>query len=312
MKEICLNAEGNKKIYAAPTLARQPITEDFTNIDIKYRRYVEEFYQILSQNVKIDYLNVFFNNIKDVKIKRSVLTGLFYGAIHDGTYASYDITKNKIFLYQEELSGADFYHELLHLSSSIRSPENNIYYCGFSQNSSKTTLGDAINEGYTEYLCSNIFEVDNDSYYQYEMIVAKLLEMIVGKNNMQKLYFNADLYNLVNLLTNVNTLLRIKNFLFKTDYILDKRDSSNTKINEKVIRYMFDVNFFLIETYRNLLLKIYENKKISINELFYSYKQFMENINMLLDIDLPMDKDVLRSNINDTDFMHMIKIRKLI
>ena len=144
------------------------------------------------------------------------------------------------------------------------------------------------------------------------MIVAKLLEMIVGKNNMQKLYFNADLYNLVNLLTNVNTLLRIKNFLFKTDYILDKRDSSNTKINEKVIRYMFDVNFFLIETYRNLLLKIYENKKISINELFYLYKQFMENINMLLDIDLPMDKDVLRSNINDTDFMHMIKIRKLI
>ena len=38
----------------------------------------------------------------------------------------------------------------------------------------------------------------------------------------------------------------------------------------------------------------------------------MKNINMLLDIDLPMDKDVLRSNINDTDFMHMIKIRKLI
>ena len=33
---------------------------------------------------------------------------------------------------------------------------------------------------------------------------------------------------------------------------------------------------------------------------------------MLLDIDLPMDKDVLRLNINDTDFMHMIKIRKLI
>ncbi len=86
----------------------------------------------------------------------------------------------------------------------------------------------------------------------------------------------------------------------------------SSEINEKVIRYMFDVNFFLIETYRNLLLKIYENKKISINELFYLYQQFMENINMLLDIDLPMDKDVLRSNINDTDFMHMIKIRKLI
>ncbi len=312
MKEICLDVKDNIKIYTTPILVRQSVKEDFTNIDIKYRKQVEDFYRILSLNVKTEYLNAFFNNIKNVRIKKSVLIGLFYSAIHDGTYASYDITKNKIFLYQEELSGVDFYHELLHLSSSIRNPKNNMYYCGFSQNSSKTTLGNAINEGYTEYLCSNIFEVDNDSYYQYEMIVAKLLEMIVGKNNMQKLYFNADLYNLVNLLTNVNTLLRIKNFLFKTDYILDKRDSSNTKINEKVIRYMFDVNFFLIETYRNLLLKIYENKKISINELFYSYKQFMENINMLLDIDLPMDKDVLRSNINDTDFMHMIKIRKLI
>lgn len=312
MKEICLNAEGSKKIYAAPTLARQPIKEDFTNIDIKYRKHVQGFYQILSQNVKTEYFNAFFNNIKNVKIKRSVLIGLFYSTIHDGTYASYDITKNKIFLYQEELSDADFYHELLHLSSSIRSPENNIYYCGFSQNSSKTTLGDAINEGYTEYLCSNIFEVDNDSYYQYEMIVAKLLEMIVGKSNMQRLYFTADLYNLIDLLTNVNTLSRIKNFLCKTDYILDKRGSSNIKTNEKVIRYMFDVNFFLIETYRNLLLKLYEKKKISINELFYSYKQFTENINMLLDIDLPIDKDILRSNISDTDFMHMIKIKKLI
>ena len=186
MKEICLDVKDNIKIYTTPILVRQSVKEDFTNIDIKYRKQVEDFYRILSLNVKTEYLNAFFNNIKNVRIKKSVLIGLFYSTIHDGTYASYDITKNKIFLYQEELSGVDFYHELLHLSSSIRNPKNNMYYCGFSQNSSKTTLGNAINEGYTEYLCSNIFEVDNDSYYQYEMIVAKLLEMIVGKNNMLK------------------------------------------------------------------------------------------------------------------------------
>ena len=67
MKEICLDVKDNIKIYTTPILVRQSVKEDFTNIDIKYRKQVEDFYRILSLNVKTEYLNAFFNNIKNVR-----------------------------------------------------------------------------------------------------------------------------------------------------------------------------------------------------------------------------------------------------
>ena len=312
MQGICIDTENNKIIYATPVIRKKTLDKNFINIDIKYRRLVKIFYQALEENIDYDYLKAFFYNINNVKIKKDILTGAFYDIVKDGTCASYDVIKNKIILYCEELNNIDFYHELLHLSSSIQDHKNKIYYCGFSQDDKYSSVGTAINEGYTEYLCSDIFGIDNDSYYEYEMLIIKLLEMIIGKDNMQKLYFNADLYNLINSLTNLNTIPRIKKFLYKTDYILDKRNSTNNKTNEKVIKYMLDVNFFLIETYRNQLLKQYREEKISINELFYLYKQFIEIMNILLDIDLPINKDILRLNIRDNDFIHMNKVKKLI
>ncbi|UKI27830.1 MAG: hypothetical protein L6V91_04575 [Bacilli bacterium] len=44
MKEICLDVKDNIKIYATPILVRQSVKEDFTNIDIKYRKQVEDFF----------------------------------------------------------------------------------------------------------------------------------------------------------------------------------------------------------------------------------------------------------------------------
>lgn len=311
MDKLYLDDDRNNVIYSSFKPDCKYRDDSFSNIDIKYREYVNYFYRKLKLGIGDKYLDLFFNNIGDVKIKKNVLMGIVYDTIHSFTYASYDITKNSIFLYRNKFSSSDLYHELLHLSSSFYLPNKNICYCGLSQNNDSMSIGTAINEGYTEYLCSLLFGIDNNSYYQYEMVVIQLLELIVGPNNMKDIYFSGDTYGLFNILLDLNSFSRVRNFFSKTDYILDKR-KGNIINKEKINKYMFDVNFFLIDTYRNLLVKLYNNGSISSIELYELYRLFMDNIRVLLDIELPINKDILSMNISDNDNLHMNKIKKLI
>ena len=58
------------------------------------------------------------------------------------------------------------------------------------------SLGIGLTEGYTTLLCNRYFD-QNDNGYPVEKYITLELEKIIGKNNMEKYYFKADLFSLL-------------------------------------------------------------------------------------------------------------------
>lgn len=119
---------------------------------------------------------------------------------------SLEIDEN-VLTYREKKS---IYHEILHMASSYNDYENEVYYRGFFQHNEnkKVTIGEGLNEGYTELLSNR--DINNDNYTSYSEIednyiiaypisqaLAHQLEIIIGKSEMEKMYFDNDLRGLV-------------------------------------------------------------------------------------------------------------------
>ena len=198
---------------------------------------------------------------------------------------------------------------MLHSLSSYHGEKKHIYYSGFSQKTNNHSVGEAINEGYTEYQNIEIFKANcNETLYIYEIIIIKLLEKIISKKHMRDMYFHADLYNLVRTLNNFTNINNIKNFLYRTDYILNYRKSIFK--SEKANDAFLGINHFLIDIYSNYLLYLYNNGEINTYELDYLYLLFINELRQILDINLPINRDLLNRNINDNAWTHSERIKR--
>ena len=105
-------------------------------------------------------------------------------------------------------------HEFLHLASSYYDSKNDEVYTGFEQSNNEFTIGTGLNEGYTELLASRIFNINNriQSYKQLVQI-SSLLELFFNDpKDMEKLYFNCNLYGFVkhmNKYANNNSIIKL-------------------------------------------------------------------------------------------------------
>ena len=172
-------------------------------------------------------------------------------------------------------------------------------------------MGEAFNEGYTEYQNGEIFHVNvNDTIYVYEIIIIKLLEQVIGKSRMKDLYFHGDLYNFINELAKYTDISNIKKMIYKSDYILRYRRCYFK--NHKVKEYLLEMNAFILEIYTNYLLYLYNNNYIDVCELDLLYSYFINELKNILDIDLPINKDLLHRNIMDNKVLYLDKIKKRI
>ena len=284
----------------------QVLLSETINFNSRYKENIEIFYKTLIDKGVVTNLDNFMRNIDNIKIYNKWMNVF---NLFDGTMAEYDSKKNTISLYTPYLLETTFNHELLHVASSYYDKENDINYCGFFQENKSATLGDALNEGYTEYLNDKLFYIDiSKTYYLYEMVVASLMEIIVGPNNMQKLYFDGDLYSLINILKKYNTLDGIRKFLLKMDFIMDNRD--NMLLRNKVVKYIYDVNYFLVVSYTNKLLYLFNSGIISLIELEYLLGLFTCKLKKILDIKLPIRRRKLRNNIIDNREIALYKVKQ--
>ena len=284
----------------------QVLLSETINFNSRYKENIEIFYKTLIDKGVLTNLDNFMRNIDNIKIYNKWMNVF---NLFDGTMAEYDSKKNTISLYTPYLLETTFNHELLHVASSYYDKENDINYCGFFQENKSVTLGDALNEGYTEYLNDKLFYIDiSKTYYLYEMVVASLMEIIVGPNNMQKLYFDGDLYSLINILKKYNTLDGIRKFLLKMDFIMDNRD--NMLLRNKVVKYIYDVNYFLMVSYTNKLLYLFNSGIISLIELEYLLGLFTCELKKILDIKLPIRRRKLRNNIIDNREIALYKVKQ--
>lgn len=144
----------------------------------------------------------------------------------------------------------------------------------------KKSFGKAINEGYTQLLAHRYFNVSSESNYYFLVYQLQFLETIIGKEKMESLYMNADLYGLVDELKKYAYYKDISKFITYFDYILDnlyvsKKNYSNRKL--AIIGQMFTyINIFLLNTYLN---KLKLNKPTNEEE----YYQMADDINSFLD-----------------------------
>ena len=114
-------------------------------------------------------------------------------------------------------------HELLHMATSKE--DDQVLCCGFHQinKKTKTNIGIALNEGYTEHLNQQHFFPDYfDDSYLHEQSIAYEFEKIIGREKMEKLYFEADLYGLIQELTKYASVEEIITFLRDFDKLHTK------------------------------------------------------------------------------------------
>lgn len=82
-------------------------------------------------------------------------------------------------------------------------------------------IGEGINQGYTSLLTERYFGNGENisNFHQYEKSVAEKLEIIIGQEKMENLYFTANLYGLIGELAKYEREEEILNFIQKVDFI---------------------------------------------------------------------------------------------
>lgn len=164
-------------------------------------------------------------------------------------------------------------HELFHVSTTYIDSNSNVIYCGFSQLQIKKgnkQIGEGLNEGYTQYLTDKYFPSKPLLMaYSYEKRIAEIVELIVGQEKMQSLYFNANLKGLIDVLKQYSTEENAYNFIVTLDFLnkhlTDKKLTTNS--NEIKLDSLKIINSFLIQLYINKIILEQPNKKIDTKEI---------------------------------------------
>lgn len=135
------------------------------------------------------YRDTLYKNLEDVKVIKSKTRK------RQGSYQLLWDT-NSLEIVDEKAS----YHEVLHMASSLYDKEDDILYSGLSYDDGKNCIGEGITEGYIELLCDrderdgkSIPKIFDDGTYaiEYEYVkqLARQLEIIIGKEKLEEIFF---------------------------------------------------------------------------------------------------------------------------
>lgn len=221
----------------------------------KYGEYVSFFVRRMKEVKPNFYFRYLEENIKTLTIKDKLFL--------ENDFAQYRNPGNEIFLtYKHKFTS--IYHELMHMASYYKSDEG-IHMGGFRQSKIFTIeIGRGLNEGYTELLTRRyFFDQDNDEAYNVLVDFAKSIENIIGKDKMEELYFNADLYNLKENIIKDTSEDEFMQFLEDSDWVY--RYNKNLDKSELTVRIKRMGNFVFL-TYLKKQKRLFEEGRISFLE----------------------------------------------
>lgn len=256
--------------------------------DERFNEYINKFIYFININPNVD-LKLFYENLKSliIKEKRTFNTLLF---IKSHTKGHYDGYNNKILVLRDD-NFYSIYHELLHCASRrIIENEMNIGFHKFvvDEKNAKIifNMGKSLTEGYTTILEKRYFssiEHTQKRGYIIEEFISSMLEKIVGKEQMEKFYFNADLDGLINYLKQFSNEEDIYLFLEHFDKILV---TAQKKIKPKEAEYIYKfIGGFLLKIYVYRLGMLIENNTITREEFLKAIDDFIKvlSINYVFD-----------------------------
>lgn len=198
-----------------------------------YSERLKEIINKIVNNFDDEDLHNLYHNVKNLKIKNiPLLERLVFNIRGIAVLGSYDPRNNSISTSNPNKNS--FSHEVLHLSSSIKTPFGSIV--GFRQIGLFKDIGDGLNEGYTELLNNRYFNNGNISgIYEVEQTFSSAIEDIIGKKRMESLYLRGNLKGLISIL-NLNygfDLKEIEKFIVSIDVIHNLSLKSSMKSSNK-------------------------------------------------------------------------------
>lgn len=310
-KEILKNIKFkiiNIRFFSSKNKIKLDKNSNNNNVVIKYSNslvYAEENknIEILSQEIK-DFLSVMERDCKN--FDPTILIKNFKKTLFD--VSQIDDTKDII---RGNVSNDDKYktifftidgfnttkHELFHLSTLAKGQ------CGFNINN----YAKGLNEGYTQLLAERYFSEGIGKCYLFEVVLVKIIEQLIGQDNMEKYYFDLDLVSLINDLINYETEENIVNFIKNLDILL-----------ENDIFYITCPTLEQVEFFRDImsnlcifLLSCIENKV----KLLLSANLIIEADDFIKDLVLPdnaeklsTDNNIYKINMFDQNRISEIKV----
>lgn len=202
-------------------------------------------------------LNLFYNNLSNLttRTKSFKISNLL---LKSNTQGSYKPKSNKIML-QENNYTLTIDHELFHMASTFYRESDGMIFSGFMQETKdKKCIANGINEGYTQLLAERYFGENKVimKAYQYEKSIMEKLEMIIGKEKMQSLYFNANLYGLIQELKQYEDENTIMQFITDIDFLNVHLRENHWLLAKKnmIISKLKNANEFLLSCYLKKLI----------------------------------------------------------
>ena len=283
--EIKKDFTPKKSLIIKKPFTVKPDSYDIPIVDCKaeIKKLLYIFIERLKHCFSYQQLNVMFNNLQTLKISISYLN-------HEDrkrdstTLGSYNVFKNVIILNKDNIKKTIF-HELFHMTSNIFINKKESF-CGFHYmkeigNKKNISIGAGINEGYTQLLTERYFsDFDTLETYEIERFIASKVEEIIGQDTMEDLYFNGNLYELIEKLKAYATNEEIMKFLTMYDFI--EYYDSYRKINKNLLHklnYAYDyIETFLKKCYLIKLKKERKEKIITLEEYELKKEIFLRDL----------------------------------
>ena len=257
LKYINKRIKTNKYKYKVNFIDNAPIIDKSENIDLEtIKKDVRHFYNVVTSQIRYYNFPYMHRNLKSLKLHPSFIKELRF--MKKRVKAYYNCLNNSI-IYEKGIKDSVLPHELFHMASTIRKDNDLSIYSGFSQS---TNLGDyeligtGLNEGYTQLLTERYFDVEKKSY-PLEKLAALKLEEIIGKENMQIMYFDADLKGLIIKLSNYKDERQIIRFIYAMDDFKNLYCKFNVNTDFYYIKksYYYVVDFLLDLKFHKIISK---------------------------------------------------------
>lgn len=219
---------------------------------LNFEPMILKYCHILINTLDKENLKIFYHNINTMKTLAYTvkLRAILMGKIEAGVYNPKNNSIQIIEKFKLVLP-----HELTHMASTIVK-ENGAILSGFHQIKEKKAWGHGINEGYTQYFTEKYFKndfPDMPAAYEVEVEIVKKLICIIGEKEMENLYFNANLGDLINNVAKYSSLEEAKELIASVDFV---RKFIYSCFKSKELKRMLEIklkqiNFILLKCFLN-------------------------------------------------------------
>ena len=273
-----------KKVKLPPELTAEYNDTDLKNFaGTQLEEQANRFATVLKENFSDNDLINFYNNFRNVEVKEKNLD-FFSKFININLAGCYNPLNNKVSLSKDnESQDIAAYHEFFHMASSHHAGAK--IYSGFHQfyiDKGIYSIGNGINEGYTELLTYRYFynEGDEDPTYDTQLIIASKVEDLIGKDYMENCYMNCNLKGLIDGLSKYSSEEETMQFIASLDFITSNLVTDKSKdIQNKVKTSLKFINDYLIKCNSNKALEMYKNGIITsedeLNSTITNYAESM-------------------------------------